>query len=314
MPQPLISVVMPMFNARWYVAEAVESILSQTLGDFELLALDDGSTDDTADLVEQIAKRDSRVNVIRLSNRGGTATMNAGVERAAGEFIARFDADDVSLPQRFEKQIAFLRANQGFVAVGSAVLIIDAEGRPLRRAVWPTTHEASDHALMNGDNDGGLPHPAAMIRAAVMRQVGGYREKFSVSQDKDLWLRLGEIGQLANLPEVLVHYRTHGTATGATKAAAQRDAYVIAIRDAAARRGIAMPEKESAAPVYANWLSYSDPSARWAMDAISGCYFASARHHAMRHWASHPLSPRAWQLVALAFAAPVFQTLLGKKR
>ena len=311
---PLISVVMPMFNTRRYVEQAIESILSQTLGDFELLAVDDGSTDDTADLVDRISRRDARVKVIRVANRGATAAMNVGVERASGEFIARFDADDISLPQRFEKQVRFLQDHPEYVAVGSAVLMIDADGRPLRRATWPTTHEANDQALMMGDNQGGLPHPAAMIRASAMRRIGGYREKFVVSQDKDLWLRLGEIGRLENLPEVLVHYRAHGAATGATRAAAQREAFDLAIADAAERRGIKPPVRADAPPAHARWFQFSEPHARWAMDAISGCYFSSARHHAARNLINRPLSLRAWQLIGLVLVAPIVQSVRGKKR
>ena len=163
------------------------------------------------------------------------------------------------MPERFEKQMAFLRANPDYVAVGSAVLVIDPEGRPLRRTVWPTTHEACDKALLQGDNVGGLPHPAAMIRASAIRQVSAYREKFTVTQDKDLWLRLSEIGRITNLPEVLVQYRTHELATGSTKAAGQRAAFEEAIRDALARRGIAVPPRNVGGTLPSRWLQFTEP-------------------------------------------------------
>jgi glycosyltransferase involved in cell wall biosynthesis len=138
---PLVSVIMPLYNTERYVAEAVESILSQTCPKFEFLIADAGSTDSSRAIVERYGAKDTR---IRLWTNPGTSPqerLNEMLDQAQGEFVARMDADDVALPERFERQVAFLQANPDHVVVGSQVLVIDPEGAPL--CIWATeqTHE-----------------------------------------------------------------------------------------------------------------------------------------------------------------------------
>jgi glycosyltransferase involved in cell wall biosynthesis len=301
---------MPVYNGRLYLTEAVQSVLVQTLADFELIAIDDGSTDGSATILERMAETDSRIVVLRQSNAGATRAMNVGVSRARGQFVARMDADDVCRPRRFERQIEFLGSHPDHVAVGSAVLMIDPEGSPLCVSRWPLTHEELDAATLAGKSIGGLAHPAAMISTASLREVGGYREKFRVAQDKDLWLRLAEVGRLANLPDVLLKYRFHGESTGARRGAEQQAAFEEAIADACRRRGIAMPARPAARKPFLP--RFPEPQAQLAMYAISGCNFSTARRHAWQFWRENPLCWRSWALAALALAAPLIQRLRGK--
>src|ERR1700761_204383 len=125
---PLVSVLMPVFNAQRYVAAAVNSILDQTLGDFELIIVDDGSTDQSTAILRRLAGRDGRIRLISRPNTGYVVALNEALDAARGEFLARMDADDVSLPQRFEKQVQFLQENPDFVLVGTHVTTMDADG------------------------------------------------------------------------------------------------------------------------------------------------------------------------------------------
>src|SRR5688572_2344250 len=129
---PFVSVVMPLHNARHYVAKAIESILDQTFADIEFIIVDDGSTDGSDEIALRYAKRDARVRLIRQPNAGVSAASNAGIALARGEFLARMDHDDISISTRLQQQVEYLRANPDCVAVGGQAMFIDQRGFPLR--------------------------------------------------------------------------------------------------------------------------------------------------------------------------------------
>ena len=141
---PRVSVLVPSFNAAPYVAEAIESVVGQTYRDFELLILDDGSTDGTLDICRRHAERDDRIKVIEGEHHGHTWWLNHGLEIARGELIARMDADDVSLPMRLAKQVDFLDRNRSCVAVGCDIITIDSDGDVVGTVRHPTAHDEID--------------------------------------------------------------------------------------------------------------------------------------------------------------------------
>src|SRR5512135_1833139 len=141
---PLISVCMPVYNAERYIARAVESILGQTFGDFEFLILDDGSTDGSLEILRRYANHDPRIRLTSRPNKGLPPSLNELVDQARGEFIARMDADDVALPERFARQVEYLRAHPDCVLVGSRVQLVDPEGDPLCDWCTMQEHEAID--------------------------------------------------------------------------------------------------------------------------------------------------------------------------
>lgn len=237
---PTVSVILSAYNAEKYLAEAVESVLNQTFRDFELILIDDGSKDSTPQLVKQFAERDPRVIGISRANKGLTPTLNEGIARATAPLLARLDADDRCLPERFEKQVAFLEAHPEVVCVGSRVRLIDPLGSPIKVTDHPLDHDSIDAGLMKGIG-WSIVHPAAMMRAEAVRKVGGYREQFKTSQDLDLWLRLAEIGRLANIAEPLTEYRQHFESVANTKADEQWRVKGIIVGDAYDRRGIPRP-------------------------------------------------------------------------
>jgi hypothetical protein len=197
---------MPVYNAERYVAQAVESILAQTLADFELLVFDDGSTDRSLEILLAHADRDKRMTVLRRPHRGYVAWLNEGIQLSRGNYIARMDADDVSLPDRFESQVKYMEAHSECVAMGSDVLVIDSSDEPLGVLLQETDPKTIERLLLKGVK-GVIIHPASLIRRETILAIGGYRQQFECIEDLDLWLRLTEKGQLANLPHVLLKYR-----------------------------------------------------------------------------------------------------------
>jgi glycosyltransferase involved in cell wall biosynthesis len=237
---PLISVLMSTFNGDRYLRAAMESILGQTFGDFEFLVFDDGSTDSTPAVLQEYARRDPRLRIITQQNQGLTKNLNAGLRMSRGSLIARMDADDISLPLRFEKQVAYLNAHPDCVCVGSYVQLISTDGEFLTTPPRQPDQAAIMEQLMQGKAEF-LSHPTIMMRRDAVEKAGGYREQFRTAQDLDLYLRLVEIGELANVPEVLLHYRVHGQNVHRKHIDQNDQDIAMILKEAYARRGIKMP-------------------------------------------------------------------------
>jgi len=231
---PLISVILPVRNGEPYLADAVHSILNQSLADFELLAIDDGSTDGSASYLREAARRDCRVSVVSNRNKGLVEALNLGLELARGEFIARMDADDVAASIRFERQIAFLNANPSVGVVGTALTLIDNRGHTIGVNDYPTD-PAQVHAALER-MDCVVAHNSVMARRAVITSAGGYREAFRHGEDYDLWLRVIESHRIANLPERLMWYRWHANSVTQTQRYQQYLATHVALLCARERR------------------------------------------------------------------------------
>ncbi len=206
MSAPAITVAMSVYNGTAYLGAAIESVLAQDFRDFEFLLLDDGSSDDSRTIAERYAAQDERLKVISRENRGLVASLNELLVRAAAPLVARFDSDDICAPQRLSLQKAFLDSHPDYVAVGSDVRLIDAAGQPCPA---PPINRPLNHAAIVANFEAGpnLVHPAVMFRRDAVRALGGYRAAYSHAEDLDLWLRLSETAQLANLPDLLLDYR-----------------------------------------------------------------------------------------------------------
>jgi len=203
--QKRISVIMPVYNGEKYLREAVDSILAQTFTDFEFIIVDDGSTDATAQILDSYT--DPRI--IRINNRqnvGLSTSLNNGIALAKGEYIARMDADDISLPERFEKQVAFLNCHLSIGVVGSAIQKINDLGEIIGIASLPTDPELMEWVLLFGSP---FVHPSVMMRTDVVINLGGYSTKYNAAQDYEFWGRFSKHTKLANLSECLLFYRIH---------------------------------------------------------------------------------------------------------
>ncbi len=202
---PKVTVLIPFYNRAAYLRSAIDSVLAQTLADFELLAIDDGSTDDSATIVA--GYRDPRIRLLRNPyNLGIPAIRNLGVEQARGAYLAFLDIDDYALPRRLARQVAFLDANPDYAAVGAWIEWIDDAGKRtgrIKRKPLSAEQIGAERLFRSG-----LENSTAMARTAILRQFD-HHEDMTLGSDYDLWARIAVDHKLATLPEVLVYRREH---------------------------------------------------------------------------------------------------------
>lgn len=293
---PLVSVLLPVHNGGEFLYQAVESVLRQTMGDFELLAHDDGSSDGSLDVLKDFAARDSRVIVSAGGCAGIVPALNTMISAARGRYLARMDADDVCQPERFARQVSHLEANPGCAAVGSRVTLIDGDGDVISPFIDDVHHGDIDAAHLRGGKSR-ICHPTAMMRAEAVRRVGGYDDRFRFAEDVDLFLRLAEVGTVCNLPDVLLDYRQHRSAIGALASERQRQSARLAAESACVRRGIALPSwHDDMGPE----PSIADTHRKWAWWALMAGNVRTARKHARIAFVMSPWSAANFRLVACA--------------
>ena len=214
---PLVSVLMPAYNAERYIDEAVQSILNQSFKDFELIILNDGSTDKTWSIVQKYASKDSRiVAVSNTKNMKLSRTLNRGINMAKGKYIARMDADDISLSNRLRDQYHFMETHPQVGISGGSMNIIDTSNKVIgKRDYHLSDVDIREHIFKYSP----FSHPLIIIRKSVLDKVGYYNPDFNPAEDYELYFRIGTISQFANLPIVLLRYRVvpKSMTTGATK-------------------------------------------------------------------------------------------------
>lgn len=197
---------MSVHNGAPYLASAVESVLLERASDLELVVVDDGSTDASLKILEQVAARDSRLRIVRRPHCGLTASLNAALAAARGELTARLDADDLALPGRFAAQRTFMDAHPDVALVGSNAVLIDSEGRQIGHTnLGSLEHDLCVERLET--MAAFIPHSSWMVRGDAMRALGGYDEFYRKAQDYDFMLRLSEGHRLACLGECTVALR-----------------------------------------------------------------------------------------------------------
>ena len=238
-----VSILLPAYNAAQYVEDAVVSTLRQTHREFELLLIDDGSTDGTSEILARLAATDSRIRLISQPNMGMGASLNAAAEEARYDWLVRMDADDVMPPNRLERQLAFLEAHPHVVLTSSLVKYIDRSGRFIGQNRSDYVCAANIARDLRSNELIGFPHPAVMIRRDAFRTVGGYRPCFWPCDDLDLWGRVLEHfpNGLLLQNEHLMHYRIH---EGSTCVKSARRVYqcVEWVRECMIRRREGLPE------------------------------------------------------------------------
>ncbi len=207
MSSPDVSVITPARNAARYLPDAIESILAQTMGNLELILIDDGSTDDTLGIIKHYATIDSRVLYVIQANSGPAAARNVGIRMMRGRWIAILDADDSALPDRLARQVAYMQRTPDVVLLGSGCVEIDAVGTRVKQHHYPRRHA---RLVQNMERHMKFPpHSSCMYDVEAVRRLGGFNSRFTHSQDIDLWLRLSEIGRVACLPQPLIRLRKH---------------------------------------------------------------------------------------------------------
>lgn len=234
---PKVSVLMSVYNGEDYLKEAIESILNQTFSDFEFLIFDDASTDNSLAILKSYAQTDSRIKLtISDQNLGLQKALNRLLKQAQGIYVARMDADDISFPERFQLSVEFLEANLQVVCVGGNFELIDEKARLLTQLTVPQEDDLIQEKMLAGHT--AMNHPTVMLRRFDLLKVGGYDESFIAAADLDLFLKLGEIGQLANLNQTLLQYRINPNSISSKKQSEQIKALRYACSRAWQRRGI----------------------------------------------------------------------------
>lgn len=201
---------MPTYNAAKHLGAAIESVLAQTFRDFAFVIVDDGSTDDTLEIVRRYAARDSRIAVHGCEHRGISGTLNYALGAASTEWVAIMHADDTMQPSRLERQLAFVAANPDIAVASSFVNYISGQGRKIGQFRSELTTRAAVAATLDRGHSIGFHHPAVIMRKSVAAAVGGYRDKMDGCEDLDLWTRIAREGHCVLVqPEFLLNYRIH---------------------------------------------------------------------------------------------------------
>lgn len=287
---------MAVYNAAPYLREAIGSIRAQSLRDWELICVDDGSTDESRRILEEFARGDSRLRVVSRKNTGPAGARNEALALARAPLVAIMDADDISLPGRLAAQAEFLRLRPDVVCVGSRILVIDQDGDPVNLYRLPLTHDEIDDRHVKLGLGGGIMHSAAMMRTSTLRLAGGYRAQFEPAEDLDLWLRIAELGRLANLEEVVVQYRLNPNGLSHTRRSLQNRQVEAAVLAARRRRGL-----ENLPPP----ASFGNPDAvdllRAAVHGSSNLgFWKSAQKYSLRLVWRQPHRALGWRVLALS--------------
>ncbi len=280
---PQISVLMSMKNGMPYLQQAIDSILNQSIGDFEFIIVDNASTDGSVPLVESLQKADPRIvliqNPLDLGHSGG---LNRGLPACRAAWVARMDADDIALPDRFEQQLKFVADNPDVKVTSCLANYIDPEGRRVGKTDGqPLTRE--EFQQMVAENlPFGILHPGALIDRTVLFELGGYRPEFEAANDIDLWCRVSDRHLILVQPEYLMDYRIHGGSLSAQKYESARLKHLWA-RDCMIARRRQLPE-----PTWADFLELrrSAPlwvrANRWRKTQAKRLFRQSAEHHVSR--------------------------------
>lgn len=202
-----ITVLMPVYNGQNYLRQSIESILSQTFNKFEFIIVDDGSTDNSWKIIKEYSTKDKRIVAVRnKKNLRISATLNKGLSIAKGEYIVRMDADDWSYPYRLEKQYGYMQKRPEVGVSSGTIEVCDEKLRVINKRKYPLSDKAARKIIFRYSP---FAHPATIWNREIMQNAGGYNENIPLSQDYDLYFRIGKLSKFGNIKDVLLKLRTH---------------------------------------------------------------------------------------------------------
>lgn len=215
MKQIAVSVLMPVYNAEKYLDPAIESIVNQTFKDFEFVIIDDGSSDASWKILKSWSQKDQRIKVFRNKvNLRTTKTLNKGLKKAKGKYIVRMDADDWSYPDRIERQYLFMEKNADIGVSGGTIEICDEKLKIINKRGYPKSDKQVREKIFRYSP---FAHPSTIWRASLLKKVGGYNENLPLSQDYELYFRIGKFSKFGNLSKTLLKLRTHSDSSSIVK-------------------------------------------------------------------------------------------------
>ena len=242
--KPLVTVLMPVYNAEKYLAEAIESILNQTYKSFDFLIINDGSTDSSLKIIQDYAEKDNRIKIISRENKGLIATLNEGLDTIDTKYIARMDADDISLPKRLEKQVKFMEKNDDIVVCGTGIITFNQDGT-IRKHIMPSDEIEIKVSLLSHCV---LMHPTVILRKDVLdKERFRYNSKHRNIEDYGLWQLISNKYKLGNLTDILLKYRIVETSITqvAEKDVENRDnSHIDIYKQAFNKLGVQLTEEE----------------------------------------------------------------------
>lgn len=203
--EPLISVVMPVFNAEKFLSKAIESILNQTLKDFEFIIINDASTDKSLQIINKFKKRDQRIRLINnKKNIQMSRSLNLGISRAKSDLIARMDQDDIAFPDRLEVEYNFMKPHPNIAIVGSDIITINEFDQVTGKRTYQTESDNLKRTMLRYSP---FAHPTVMMRKKVFEELGGFDPQMVPCEDTEFWFRLGSKYEFASIPRFLLKYR-----------------------------------------------------------------------------------------------------------
>ena len=307
--RPRVSVLMPVFNTVRYLDEALCSISNQSFADFELVVVDDGSTDGSRALLESHLAIEPRMRLISRGNRGLVRTRNELLDAARGELAAWMDSDDISLPDRLARQVQSFDEDRRLVCVSGSVECIDEDGVAIYVETYPQEHE--EIVKLHADG-GGLRFGASMMNTALARAVGGFREPFVYGEDFDLLLRLSEQGRMANFPDVLLRYRHHASSTTSRLGSSWPAYRDVILQLAHERRTEGSDRLQRGETVVVDTTRFAEESAarrhaRMARRAMLNGRSVAALKHAWEAIRADPVDSIGWRLLVRVCVGSVFR-------
>lgn len=293
---PLVSVLMPVYNAEPFLEDAIQSILNQSFNDFEFIIVDDGSSDGSLSILQEFSQKDTRIRLISRENKGISCSRNQLVELAKGKYLAWMDSDDISLPNRLELMASWLAANPCYIALGCKTILIDSEGCDI--CIWnaPMDHNGIDRLHISGTG-GAIVFPSAMILRDAVVSVNGFDENLTGAEDLDLFLKLAEIGKTANTDIVLYKYRQHINSISHTHDQKIKQDNFSVVSRACVRRGLPTPTIESS---LLKKNTVATTHIKWAWWALGDGYIQTARKHAFWGVCFSPFSLSGWKALLCA--------------
>jgi glycosyltransferase involved in cell wall biosynthesis len=201
--KPKVSVILPVYNGAKYVKQAIESVLRQTFSDFELIIINDGSTDGSLEIIK--SSHDPRIKIVDQENKGLITTLNTGIALSRAEHIARIDADDIwSNQDKLSRQMNYISQNPDCAVLGTWANIIDEDGNKISRLAYPKTDREIRSKILTKCC---FVHPSVIFNKIMCEKAGGFNGQERYIEDYGLWLRMGQFGKFANIPEYLMSYR-----------------------------------------------------------------------------------------------------------
>lgn len=291
-----VSVIVPVRNGERYLASCIDSLLSQTFEDFELIVIDDGSSDRTDEILSSYLSKTKRLRKVRLVGRGQTIALNVGLAVATGEYLVNLDADDVAEKDRIQQQVSFMEDRPRVAACGSAVSFVDPEGDLLGKSAFPEGHDSILKRLQQADPS--FYHSSSILRASCVRAAGGYDESYPLSAEIDMWLKLSDHGELANLTNTLTQKRLHLQSLSNQFSSQKDRCCVRAAKNYQRRHSIALSRHPISDFRHEDYdsepLTRIQLEAKWYQMAVESGNLKTARKYAWQKTRNAPFSLQHW--------------------